>query len=141
MSMDKMPERSPKIREDYIKMVEDQYFANVDLKDLEAVLDCFHHDAVFVVQSAFSTHEGRDTGIKEMFERLFRNYAPKILHSNFRHVVDVPKGCCASQFSVENISAYDGTEAVMSNCNFFYFDGEKIKSVYVYMSGGQNTLG
>lgn len=141
MSAGSIPERHLETREDYIEMVENRYFANVDLKNLEAVLDCFHHDAVFVIQSAFSIHKGRDTGIREMFERLFENYAPKILHRDFRHVVDVPKGCCASQFSVENVSAYNGTETVMSNCNFFYFDADKLKSVYVYMSGGQNTLG
>ena len=141
MSTNNMPESSPTTREDYIEMVENRYFANVDLRDLDAVLDCFHHDAVFVIQSAFSTHKGRDTGIRGMFERLFENYSPKILHKDFRHVVDVSKECCASQFSVENISACDGTKTVMSNCNFFYFDAGKLKSVYVYMSGGLNTLG
>lgn len=139
--MGSKPEHSLITREDYIDMVENRYFANVDLKDLDAVLDCFHQDAVFVVQSAFSAHKGRDTGIRGMFEKLFENYAPKILHRDFRHVVDVPNGCCASQFSVENISTYDGTETVMSNCNFFYFDADKLKGVYVYMSGGLNTLG
>jgi ketosteroid isomerase-like protein len=127
-------------REDYANMVENRYFANVDRKNLENVLDCFHPDAIFAIQSAFSTHEGRDTGIRKMFESLFERYS-EILHKDFQHVVDVEGECCASRFSVENVSAQDGTETHLSNCNFFYLEGDKFKRVYVYMSGGVNTLG
>jgi ketosteroid isomerase-like protein len=127
-------------REEYIGIVEKRYFANVDRKNLQGVLDCFHPEAVFTIQSAFSTHEGRDTGIKRMFENLFEGYS-RILHRDFRHVVDVEGECCASQFGVENVSARDGTETRLSNCNFFYFEGDRFKQVYVYMSGGANTLG
>jgi hypothetical protein len=132
--------RHPMTREDYVDMVENRYFANVDRKNLQGVLDCFHPDAVFTIQSAFSTHEGRDTGIKKMFENLFERYS-KVLHEGFRHVVDVEGGCCASQFNVENVSARDGAETRLSNCNFFYLEGDRFKRVYVYMSGGVNTLG
>jgi ketosteroid isomerase-like protein len=127
-------------REEYIGIVEKRYFANVDRKNLQGVLDCFHPEAVFTIQSAFSTHEGRDTGIKRMFENLFEGYS-RILHRDFRHVVDVEGECCASQFGVENVSARDGTETRLSNCNFFYFEGDRFRQVYVYMSGGANTLG
>lgn len=127
-------------REDYVDMVENQYFAGVDSKNAKEVLSCFHPDAVFAIQSAFSTHEGRDTGIRQMFENLFEKHS-KILHKDFRHVVDVAGECCASQFSVENTSAHDGTKTHLSNCNFFYFQDGKLKQVYVYMSGGMNTLG
>lgn len=129
-----------KTREDYAEMIENRYFANVDRKNVEGVLDCFRPDAVFTIQSAFSTHVGRDTGIKKMFEGLFERYSG-ILHRDFRHVVDVEGECCASQFSVENVSAHEGTETHLSNCNFFYFEGDRFKRVYVYMSGGVNTLG
>lgn len=131
--------RRLRTREDYADMVENRYFANVDRKNLEAVLACFHPDAVFTVQSAFSTHEGRDTGIKRMFEKLFEGYS-RILHKDFRHVVDVEGECCASQFGVENVSACDGAKTYLSNCNFFYLEGDRFKRVYVYMSGGANTL-
>jgi len=130
----------PGKREDYIHLVEERYFANVDHKNLEAVLDCFTEDATFTIQSAFSTHRGRDTGIRRMFERLFERYS-KTVHRGFRHVVDIEGECCASQFEVENVSARDGTETRLSNCNFFYLEGGRFKRVYVYMSGGMNTLG
>jgi hypothetical protein len=129
-----------KTREDYAEMIENRNFANVDRKNVEGVLDCFRPDAVFTIQSAFSTHVGRDTSIKKMFEGLFERYSG-ILHRDFRHVVDVEGECCASQFSVENVSAHEGTETHLSNCNFFYFEGDRFKRVYVYMSGGVNTLG
>ena len=126
-------------RGEYVDVVENRYFANVDRKNLGGVLDCFHPDAVFTIQSAFSAHKGRDTGIKKMFENLFERYSG-ILHRDFGHVVDVEGECCASQFSVENVSVRDGTETHLSNCNFFYLEGERFKRVYVYMSGGVNTL-
>lgn len=129
-----------KTREEYIDIVENRYFANVDRKDLGGVLDCFHPDAVFTIQSAFSTHEGRDGGIKKMFENLFQKYS-EILHEDFQHIIDVEGERCASQFSVENTSTYDGTETHLSNCNFFYFEEVRFKRVYVYMSDGVNTLG
>jgi ketosteroid isomerase-like protein len=132
--------RQLKRRQDYIHLVEDRYFANVDRKDLEGVLECFTEDAIFTIQSAFSTHRGRDTGIRKMFEGLFERYS-RIVHRDFRHVVDIEDGCCASQFEVENVSARDGTETRLSNCNFFYLEGDRFKRVYVYMSGGMNTLG
>lgn len=127
-------------REDYIDKIENRYFANVDRKNLQGVLDCFHPDAVFTIQSAFSKHEGRDTGIRMMFERLFERYAG-ILHTDFQHLVELEGECCASRFDVKNISAQDGAEARLSNCNFFYLEGDRFKRVYVYMSGGANTLG
>lgn len=130
----------PETREDYVGIIENQYFANVDRKNMEGLLDCFHPDAVFTIQSAFSTHEGRDTGIRKMFENLFARYSGT-LHRGFRHVVDVEGECCASQFIVENVSAEDGAETYLSNCNFFYFEGDRFTRVYVYMSGGANTLG
>jgi len=132
--------RRPMTREDYINIVENRYFANVDRKNLQGVLGCFHPDAVFTIQSAFSIHEGRDAGIRKMFENLFEKYS-KVLHEDFRHVVDVEGSCCATRFSVENVSAEDGSEMHLSNCNFFYLEGDRFKRVYVYMSGGMNTLG
>ncbi len=125
-------------REQLIEAVEQRYFANLDAKNLEATLECFKPGAVFTIQSAFSTHVGRDTGIRQMFERLFERYE-KIAHRDFSHVVDLRTGGCASRFEVENVT-WDGEVERLSNCNFFWFDGAKFKEVYVYMSGGMNTL-
>lgn len=126
-------------RDYYVDMVESKYFANVDRKDMDAVLDCFAEDAVFTIQSAFTTHEGRDTGIRQMFANLFETYSQKIVHRDFKHVVDVDNNRCAAQFEVELIDA-EGNETYLSNCNFFYLDDNgKFERVFVYMSG-ENVL-
>jgi hypothetical protein len=65
----------------------EQVLGRVDHKDLGAVLRTFAPGAVFTIQSAFTTYEGRDTGIKKMFENLSENYEV-IVHKEFVHVVD-----------------------------------------------------
>ncbi|MFT9846265.1 nuclear transport factor 2 family protein [Aneurinibacillus sp. REN35] len=125
----------------YVDMVENKYFANVDARNLEGILECFNEDAVFTIQSAHSVHQGRDTEIRAMYVELFQNYQPKMVHKDFRHVVDVGNSRCSAQFNVELISTEGGEEIFLTNCNFFYFENGKFKEVYVYMSDGQNVLG
>ena len=123
----------------YVDVVENRYFGNVDRKDMDAVLDCFAEDAVFTIQSAFTVHEGRDTGIRQMFENLFATYEPKIVHRDFEHVVDVENNRCSAKFEVE-LAEKDGKETNLSNCNFFFFDENgKFERVFVWMSG-ENVL-
>lgn len=126
---------SAKFPADYYKnMVVNQYFGRVDHKDLGAVLRTFAPDAVFTIQSAFTTHAGRDTGIKKMFENLFENYKV-IVHKDFVHVVDPENNACSAQFNVE-LADPAGNLTKLSNCNFFYLDEHgKFKRVFVYMSG------
>jgi hypothetical protein len=114
----------------YKDMVVNRYFGKVDRKDLGGVLRTFTPGAVFTIQSAFTTHEGRDTGISKMFE----NYKI-ILHKDFTHVVDVESNACSAQFNVE-LTDPAGKLTKLSNCNFFYLDDAgKFRRVFVYMSG------
>jgi SnoaL-like domain len=126
---------SGKFAAEYYKgVVENRYFGKVDRKDLGAVLRTFTPSAAFTIQSAFTTHEGRDAGIRKMFENLFENYKV-IVHKDFTHVVDVENNACAAQFNVELTDAA-GNLTKLSNCNFFYLDDAgKFKRVFVYMSG------
>jgi hypothetical protein len=118
----------------YKDMVENRYFGKVDRKDLGGVLRTFTPGAAFSIQSAFTTHAGRDTGIRKMFENLFENYKI-ILHKDFTHVVDVESNACSAQFNVE-LTDPAGKLTKLSNCNFFYLvDAGKFKRVFVYMSG------
>lgn len=124
----------------YVDAVENGYFANVDRKDMNAVLDCFAEDAVFTIQSHFTVHEGRDTGIRKMFENLFATYEPKILHKDFEHVVDEEQNRCSAKFNVELVEKENGKEVTFSNCNFFFFDEDgKFERVFVWFSG-ENVL-
>ena len=123
----------------YVEMVEKKYFASVDKKDMGAVLDCFNKDAVFTIQSAFDVNEGRDQGIRKMFEEYFKNFKWGV-HKDFTHLVDPERQCGASQFLVE-VEDHDGNKTYMSNCNVHFFKNGKFQRVFVYMSGGNNTLG
>jgi ketosteroid isomerase-like protein len=117
----------------YVDMIEKLYFANVDAKNLTATLDCFCEDAVFTIQSSFTVHKGRDTGIKKMFESFFQNFKTGV-HKDFVHIIDPENDRCAVQFNVELV-APDGKVTRLSNANVHYFENGKFKRVYVYMSG------
>ncbi|MES1943940.1 hypothetical protein PC39_07494 [Salinisphaera sp. PC39] len=124
-------------RQHYIDMVEKHYFGNVDRKNMQAVLDCFQEDGSLTVQTAPITHEGRDAGVREMFQTLFDSYQV-IWHGNFEHTVDVENECIATRFDVRLVD-HDGGEVELHNCNFWYCRDGKFQRVYVFMSG-ENVL-
>ena len=119
-----------------IKLAED-YFAAVDRMDLPATLACFTPDARFTIATYNTLYSGRDTEIKDMFQRLFARYA-SVWHGNFDHVVQAPDRI-ASRFRVENLT-FDKQKLVKNNCNFFKLRGDLFEEVFVYMSG-DNSLG
>ena len=114
----------------------ERYFAAVDRMDLAGTLGCLTADARFTIATYERVYTGRDTEIREMFERLNARYA-SVWHGNFDHVVQAPLRI-ASRFRVENVT-FDGLKLVKSNCNFFRLRGELFDEVYVYMSG-DNSL-
>lgn len=123
-------------REWYVDLAVNKYFANVDKKNLQAVLDCFNPDAVFTIQSHFSVHTGRDTGIRKMFEELFQYKT--ILHTDFEHIVDVENKSISSRFRVE-LDPVSGPRVHLLNVNHWYVRNGKFQRVYVWMSG-ENVL-
>lgn len=123
----------------YLVNLVERYFSCVDNNDLEGVLDCFTEDAVLTIQSAHSTHTGRDDGLRQMYQDLFATYEPRMRHIHFTHVVDPANNRIASQFTVE-LTDTDGNEVTLTNCNFFYVDGLRFQRVFVYMSDGVNVL-
>lgn len=123
----------------YVVNLVERYFSCVDNNDLEGVLDCFTEDAVFTIQSAHAVHEGRDTGIRQMFEELFATYKPRMRHIHFTHVADPENNRVASQFTVE-LTDTEGTEVTLTNANFFYLRDLRFQRVFVYMSDGVNVL-
>jgi ketosteroid isomerase-like protein len=125
-------------REQMINMVEQTYFSNVDQKQLDAVLDCFSEDAVFTIQSAFTSFAGRDSGIRDFYESISGGFL-KIWHGDFEHTVDVESQRISTQFNVRRTDLH-GAEAAMSNCNAFRFEDGKFKQVFVYASGGNSLV-
>lgn len=123
-------------REWYMDLAIKEYFGNVDKKNLQHVLDCFNEDAVFTIQSHFTVHKGRDTGIRKMFENLFEYKS--ILHTDFESIVDVENGSISSRFRVE-LDPPNGAHVHLMNVNHWYIKNDKFQRVYVWMSG-QNVL-
>jgi ketosteroid isomerase-like protein len=117
----------------YIDMVTKRYFDGVDNKHLAQVLDCFTADAILTEVTSATVHEGRDTAIRAMFEKLFADFSA-IWHGNFVHVADPETNSVCSQFTVL-ITPVGGTELRYENANRFYLKDRLFHRVYVYMSG------
>ena len=122
----------------YVDIVTKRYFHGVDNFDMDLVLDCFHPEAVLTEVTSMTVHEGRDSGIRTMFEGLFGAHS-RIWHGNFVHTADVDSEAICSQFSVEVTPKGGDTELRYENCNRFYLNQGRFHRVYVYMSG-ENLL-
>lgn len=122
----------------YIDIVTKRYFDGVDNYNLDQVLDCFHEDAVLTEVTSMTVHEGRDQGIRKMFEGLFDAHS-RIWHGNFVHTADTANEAICSQFSVEVTPKGADEELRYENCNRFYLKDGKFTRVFVYMSG-ENLL-
>ena len=120
--------------EHYIDLVTKRYFHGVDNYDLDLVLSCFHKDAVLTEVTSMTTHQGRDAGIKDMFES-FHGAHSRVWHGNFVHTCDTEEESICSQFSVEVTPRGEVEPLRYENCNRFYLDGDKFTQVFIYMSG------
>ena len=119
-----------------IDLAINQYFGNVDKKDLEAVLDCFHDNAMLTVQTVFTIHEGKQN-IGRMFKDFFDSY-DVIIHRDFTYTVDEVNGRIVASFVAELKDNEDNT-TYLHNTNFWRIRDNKFQEVYVYMSG-ENPL-
>ncbi len=119
-------------RKGLIDLAINKYFANVDKKDLDAVLDCFHDNAMMTVQTSFTTHDGRDK-IKSMFTD-FMGAFDVIVHRDFELTVDEDNGRIVGSFVAELTDA-EGNKTFLENTNFWRIRDDKFQEIYIYMSG------
>jgi ketosteroid isomerase-like protein len=119
-------------RDELIAFATQSYFASVDAKDMAATLACFHDEALFTVQTSFTTHAGK-AEIERMFTDFFGAYE-KIVHRDFTCTVDETNGRIAACFVAE-LTAADGSVTTLHNTNFWRLRDGKFQEVYVYMSG------
>ncbi len=119
-----------------IDLAVNQYFGNVDKKDLRAVLNCFHDNAMLTVQTTFTRHEGKQN-IGRMFKDFFDNH-DVIIHRDFTYTVDEVNGRIVASFVAELKDSEDNT-TYLHNTNFWRIRDNKFQEVYVYMSG-ENPL-
>ena len=122
--------------QELIDLAINQYFGNVDKKDLEGVLNCFHDNAMLTVQTVFTIHEGKQN-IGRMFKDFFDNY-DVIIHRDFTYTVDEMNGRIVASFIAELKGSEDNT-TYLHNTNFWRIRDNKFQEVYVYMSG-ENPL-
>jgi ketosteroid isomerase-like protein len=123
-------------REELIDLAINQYFGNVDKKALDAVLDCFHDNAMITVQTAFAVHDGKDN-IRRMFVDFMGTWKT-IVHKDFTCTVDENNGRITACFTAE-LEDEDGNVTTLHNTNFWRIRGDKFQEVYIYMSG-ENPL-
>lgn len=123
-------------RQGLIDLAINQYFANVDKKDLDAVLDCFHDNAMMTVQTSFTTHDGMEQ-IRSMFSE-FMGAFDVIVHRDFELTVDEDNGRIVGSFVAELTDA-DGNKTYLENTNFWRIRDNKFQEIYIYMSG-ENVL-
>ncbi len=123
-------------REELIDLAINQYFGNVDKKELDAVLDCFHDNAMITVQTAFAVHDGKEN-IRRMFVD-FMGAWKTIVHRDFTCTVDEKNGRITACFTAE-LEDEDGNVTTLHNTNFWRIRGDKFQEVYIYMSG-ENPL-
>lgn len=124
-------------RDGLIDLAINKYFGNVDKKNLEATLDCFHDNAMLTVQTAFTVHEGKES-IKRMFIDFMDAY-DVIIHRDFTCTVDEVNGRITASFVAELHDA-DGNKSYLENTNYWRIRGDKFQEVYVYMSGANVLL-
>ncbi len=119
-------------RAELIELATISYFGSVDRKDMEAVLDCFHDEALLCVQTEFTRHAGKAT-IRKMFEGFMGAYA-SIVHKDFVCTVDEKNGRITASFEAV-LTGDDGSVTRLFNTNFWRIRDGKFQEVYVYFSG------
>ncbi len=119
-------------RAELIELAIKSYFGNVDAKNMEATLNCFHDEALFCVQTAFTRHAGK-AEIRRMFADFFSSWE-SIVHKNFVCTVDEKNGRITASFEAV-LTATDGSTARFFNTNFWRIRDGKFQEVYVYFSG------
>ena len=119
-------------REGLIDLAINKYFASVDKKDLDAVMDCFHDNAMMTTQTSFTTHAGKDN-IRRMFAD-FMSAFDVIIHREFTCTVDADNGRIVASFVAE-LTDEKGDKTYLENTNFWRIRGNRFQEIYVYMSG------
>jgi ketosteroid isomerase-like protein len=119
-------------RDELIEFATQTYFASVDRKDMASTLACFHDEALFTVQTSFTTHAGKGE-LERMFTDFFGAYE-KIVHRDFTCTVDETNGRIAASFIAE-LTAADGSVTTLNNTNFWRLRDGRFQEVHVYMSG------
>lgn len=115
-----------------ISLIQDQYFAAMDRKDLPGTMSALAPDCVFTVYPAGDRFSGRDAAIRPMFAQAFVDYEA-MWHGNFNWVVDEAQQRVAAWFDVR-LDHTDGRVIEMSNGKFFTIENDLLCRLDLYLS-------
>ena len=115
-----------------IDLVENQYFAQMDQKRLDATLSCLTADCVWRIYPAGITLNGRDHEIRSAFKDAMAKY-PTMWHGDFDCIVDEQAQRVCATFNVRLVDA-SGAETTMSNAKIFRVFNGKFSELDLYFS-------
>ena len=136
-------------REDYVRLMRDDYFGGVMRSDRSAVWNCFTDDAKVTIYhgdnpvNVFYKNARADQQSFDVFYgHLWTNY--HVHFGNFHFVVDREQATAAATFiptlEPKPESGYLQTgRLTLNNCNFFWFRGRAIADMIIYYANP--TLG
>jgi len=131
-------------RDNYVNLVEQAYFGNVALANIDAVLDCFTENCLVTIRhgdNPLRVFRKKPTvnekPLAEFYSHLCGNF--DAWFGDFVHYIDADIGMCACTFTVKLTPKQDSeyfTAGVqtLNNCNFFSYEGGKIKEMTIYYS-------
>lgn len=111
----------------------ERYFRFVDGKDIDGLMGVLTADCRVRIETDELDHDGRDSGVRAMFERLFARYAT-IWHGNFSWVFDEESQRIACQLDVVNTEPSGETHR-KHNASFYHLRDGRIAFAGIYMSG------
>ena len=114
-----------------------QYFGNVDKKNIDGVLATLNKDAAINIVTDNLVHSG-SVEIANMLQGYFQSY-PILWHGNFKKIVDVNNQLIVLKFDWK-ITDINNQEESGSNVNVFQFGDKKITKIWIYMSTKDNPL-
>ncbi len=114
-----------------------QYFRNVDEKNIERVLSTLNEDAVINIVTDFLIHSG-SAEISDMLKGYFNSYI-KLWHGNFKKIVDESNQSIVLKFDWKIVDKNNQEESG-TNVNVFQFEENKISKIWIYMSTKDNPL-
>ena len=137
-------------RNQYIKLVEEDYFGNVAKGNIDKVLTCFTDDTLVTIRHGdnpirvFNKPGNNGTSqLLEFYKHLCGNYTPWF--GDFIHYIDVEEQRCACTFTVkldpkEDSDYFVAGKQTLRNCNFFTCKDGKISEMTIYYSNTESGL-
>ncbi len=134
-------------RDDYIKLVEEDYFGNVAQSNIDAILNCFTDDSSINIRHgdmplrSFSKNpSASETALEDFYAHLCGNF--NAWFGNFVHYVDAEIAHCSCTFTVQlkplAESPYlDAGPQTLNNCNFFSYENGRIREMTIYYSNSE----